>query len=132
MVQLKSHMTRSGLSPGEAAKIFGVTQPRVSDLMRGKIKLFAIDALVNMAPAAGCTLKCNCWRRADDHGQPSSAGTAPGLWAAAQSVCLHRRSHLCRPVRLDGPTLIALLNQDMQTQLGAVTTSCSPSRVIRW
>jgi predicted XRE-type DNA-binding protein len=37
----------------EAAKLFGVTQPRVSDLMRGKINLFAIDALVNMAAAAG-------------------------------------------------------------------------------
>ena len=31
----------------------GVTQPRVSDLVRGKIELFAIDTLVNMATAAG-------------------------------------------------------------------------------
>jgi predicted XRE-type DNA-binding protein len=53
MVQLKSYITRSGLSQGDAAKVFGVTQPRVSDLMRGKINLFAIDALVNMAAAAG-------------------------------------------------------------------------------
>jgi len=30
-----------------------VTQPRVSDLMRGKINLFGLDALVNMAAAAG-------------------------------------------------------------------------------
>jgi predicted XRE-type DNA-binding protein len=35
------------------AKLFGVTQPRVSDLMRGKINLFDLDALVNMAAAAG-------------------------------------------------------------------------------
>ncbi|CAN7709580.1 XRE family transcriptional regulator [Pseudoduganella sp. LjRoot289] len=53
MIQLKSYITRSGLSQGDAAKVFGVTQPRVSDLMRGKINLFAIDALVNMAAAAG-------------------------------------------------------------------------------
>ena len=31
----------------------GVTQPRISDLMRGKINLFSLDALVNMAAAAG-------------------------------------------------------------------------------
>lgn len=53
MVQLKSHISHSGMSQGDAAKLFGVTQPRVSDLMRGKINLFAIDALVNMAAAAG-------------------------------------------------------------------------------
>jgi predicted XRE-type DNA-binding protein len=33
--------------------LFGVTQPRISDLMRGKIHLFGIDALVNMAATAG-------------------------------------------------------------------------------
>ena len=37
----------------QAAKLFGVTQPRISDLMRGKINLFGLDALVNMAAAAG-------------------------------------------------------------------------------
>lgn len=30
-----------------------MTQPRVSDLVRGKIDLFSLDALVNMAVAAG-------------------------------------------------------------------------------
>ena len=53
MMQLKSHITNSGLSQADAAKVLGITQPRVSDLMRGKINLFAIDALVNMAPKAG-------------------------------------------------------------------------------
>jgi predicted XRE-type DNA-binding protein len=37
----------------EAAKLLGVTQPRISDLMRGKIKLFGVDTLVNMIGAAG-------------------------------------------------------------------------------
>src|SRR5476649_2749212 len=49
MVQLKSYIAKSGLNQGDAAKVFGITQPRVSDLMRGKINLFGIDALVNMA-----------------------------------------------------------------------------------
>jgi predicted XRE-type DNA-binding protein len=53
MMALKEYLERTGLSQSEAAKLFGVTQPRVSDLIRGKINLFAIDALVNMAAAAG-------------------------------------------------------------------------------
>ena len=53
MMQLKSHITNSGLSQADEAKVLGITQPRVSDLMRGKINLFAIDALVNMAAKAG-------------------------------------------------------------------------------
>ena len=53
MMALKNHLTHSGMSQAEAAKLFGVTQPRVSDLMRGKINLFSLDALVNMAAAAG-------------------------------------------------------------------------------
>ena len=53
IMALKDHITRTGLSQAQAAQLFGVTQPRVSDLMRGKISLFALDALVNMATAAG-------------------------------------------------------------------------------
>jgi predicted XRE-type DNA-binding protein len=53
MRALKEHISRAGLSQSQAAKLFGVTQPRVSDLMRGKIDLFGLDALVNMAAAAG-------------------------------------------------------------------------------
>ena len=53
MTALKNHITRTGMSQEQAAKLLGVTQPRVSDLMRGKINLFGLDALVNMATAAG-------------------------------------------------------------------------------
>ena len=53
MMALKNHILRTGSSQADAAKLLGVTQPRVSDLMRGKINLFGIDALVNMATAAG-------------------------------------------------------------------------------
>lgn len=41
------------LTQARAAKQLGVTQPRVSDLMRGKIHLFSIDSLVNLLAAAG-------------------------------------------------------------------------------
>ncbi|MGE8618937.1 MAG: helix-turn-helix domain-containing protein [Achromobacter spanius] len=53
MAALKNHIARSEMSQQQAAQLLGVTQPRVSDLMRGKINLFALDALVNMATAAG-------------------------------------------------------------------------------
>ena len=53
MTALKDHLTRTKMSQAQAAKLLGVTQPRVSDLMRGKINLFALDALVNMTTAAG-------------------------------------------------------------------------------
>ncbi len=53
MTALKNHLTRTEISQAQAANLFGVTQPRVSDLMRGRINLFSLDALVNMATAAG-------------------------------------------------------------------------------
>jgi predicted XRE-type DNA-binding protein len=52
MMALKDHIARTGLSQSEAAKLLGVTQPRISDLMRGKIELFGLDTLVNMIGAA--------------------------------------------------------------------------------
>lgn len=42
-----------GMSQREAAKRFGVTQPRLNDLLRGKIDKFSLDALVNMLANAG-------------------------------------------------------------------------------
>jgi predicted XRE-type DNA-binding protein len=53
MMALNEQLERAGLTQAEAAKLLGVTQPRVSDLVRGKINLFALDSLVNMAVAAG-------------------------------------------------------------------------------
>ncbi|MCE1226236.1 MAG: XRE family transcriptional regulator [Geobacteraceae bacterium] len=59
MMTLKNHIVSTGLSQVEAAKLLSVTQPRLSDLMRGKINLFAIDTLVNMAAAAGLFVEIN-------------------------------------------------------------------------
>ncbi len=53
MMAVRDHIEREGLSQARAATLFGVTQPRISDLVRGKIDLFSIDMLVNMASAAG-------------------------------------------------------------------------------
>ncbi|ATS89986.1 XRE family transcriptional regulator [Xanthomonas citri pv. fuscans] len=53
MMVLERHIRAQGWTQAEAASRLGVTQPRVSDLMRGKINLFALDSLVNMLVAAG-------------------------------------------------------------------------------
>ena len=53
MTALKNHLARTEMNQAQAAKLLGVTQPRISDLIRGKINLFGLDALVNMATAAG-------------------------------------------------------------------------------
>jgi len=53
MMALERYVTRNGMSQEQAAKLLGVSQPRISNLMRGKISLFSLDMLVNMVAAAG-------------------------------------------------------------------------------
>ena len=53
MMELENIIKRSDMTQVQAAALFGVTQPRVSDLMRGKINLFSLDCLMDMATAAG-------------------------------------------------------------------------------
>lgn len=52
MIAIKDHIVRTEMSRAQAAKLFGLPWPRISDLMCGKIDLFALDALANMARAA--------------------------------------------------------------------------------
>jgi predicted XRE-type DNA-binding protein len=53
MRALEQHIKDQGWTQAETARRLDVTQPRVSDLMRGRIDLFPLDALVNMLTAAG-------------------------------------------------------------------------------
>lgn len=48
MRAVAQEITKKKLTQAKAAKLLGVTQPRISDLKRGKIQLFTIDALINM------------------------------------------------------------------------------------
>ncbi|MDE3188284.1 MAG: XRE family transcriptional regulator [Acidobacteriota bacterium] len=57
MTALKNHIVQTDMSQAQAAKLLGVTQPRVSDLMRGKIDLFGLEALVKMASSAGLVIE---------------------------------------------------------------------------
>jgi predicted XRE-type DNA-binding protein len=53
MAAVRGVIEARGLTQAEAAALLGVTQPRVSDLVRGKIDLFSIDTLVDMLARAG-------------------------------------------------------------------------------
>jgi predicted XRE-type DNA-binding protein len=59
MMALEQHIQAKGWTQAEAARVLNVTQPRVSDLMRGKIDLFGLDTLVNMLTAAGLRVDMN-------------------------------------------------------------------------
>ena len=50
MTKLSGHIVRTGLSLDQAARLFRITQPRVSELLRGR---FDLEDLVSMAAAAG-------------------------------------------------------------------------------
>jgi predicted XRE-type DNA-binding protein len=53
MMAISEHIKAKGLNQTEAARLFAVSQPRISDLMQGKIGMFSIDTLVAMLAAAG-------------------------------------------------------------------------------
>ena len=57
MIHLRKTIEAKGMKQAEAAKLLGVTQPRVSDLYKGKIHLFSIDTLVDMLAHAGVHIK---------------------------------------------------------------------------
>jgi len=53
MRQIEGIIKEAGWTQAAAAKRCGVSQPRINDLLRGRIDKFSIDALVNMATALG-------------------------------------------------------------------------------
>ena len=53
MDEIESIIKEGGWTQAEAEKRCGVTQPRINDLLRGRIARFSIDALVNIASALG-------------------------------------------------------------------------------
>lgn len=53
MIQIQKVVASHGLTQSEVAKVLRVSQPRVSDLLRGRIDLFSTDALINMLGRLG-------------------------------------------------------------------------------
>lgn len=53
MIKIGAYVKKSGLTQQQAAKALGVTQPRLNQLLKGKISVFSLDALVNMLARVG-------------------------------------------------------------------------------
>ena len=54
MQQLAARLNDHNWTQAEAAARCGVTQPRINDLLRGRVSRFSLDALVNIATSLGC------------------------------------------------------------------------------
>jgi predicted XRE-type DNA-binding protein len=57
MRQIAQLVKDGGWTQVEAAERCGITQPRINDLLRGRVSRFSIDALVNIATALGRTVR---------------------------------------------------------------------------
>jgi predicted XRE-type DNA-binding protein len=61
--ELVGELERRELTQSRAAVLLGVTQPRISDLMRGRLDLFSLDALVEMAGRVGFKVRIKLSKR---------------------------------------------------------------------
>jgi predicted XRE-type DNA-binding protein len=57
LLAIRERIRAWGLSQEQAAARLGLTRPRLNDLLRGKLDKFSLDALVNIATAAGFRLR---------------------------------------------------------------------------
>jgi len=57
MIAIEDIIEARRLKQEEEARLFGVSQPRISDLPRGKGEAFTIDSLVNMLGHAGMRVR---------------------------------------------------------------------------
>ena len=66
MRQIAALVKKHGWTQAEAAQQCGVTQPRMNDLLRGRVSRFSLDALVNISTALGCRVRMDldaAWER---------------------------------------------------------------------
>ena len=57
LIQIQKTLEARGLKQAEAAKLLGVTQPRISDLVRGRLDLFSADSLIDMLAKLGIRVR---------------------------------------------------------------------------
>lgn len=53
MMQVANYVEESGLTQAEAARKLGTTQPRLNDVIKGRIEKCTVDRLVNMLASVG-------------------------------------------------------------------------------
>ena len=64
MIAVEQEVRGWGLTQTTAAERLSVTQPRLSDLLRGKVDRFSLDALVELAACAGLAVRVEVNRAA--------------------------------------------------------------------
>jgi len=57
MMRIEDYYEKRGITQAQAAKALGLTTPRFNALLKGKITLFSLDALVNIATRAGLSVR---------------------------------------------------------------------------
>ena len=57
MMRIEDFYEKSGMTQAQAARALGLTPPRFNALLKGKITLFSLDALVNIATRAGLSVR---------------------------------------------------------------------------
>lgn len=57
MMRIEDFYVKSGMTQAKASKVLGLTTPRFNALLKGKITLFSLDALVNIATRAGLSVR---------------------------------------------------------------------------
>jgi len=82
MMALEKRIKQSGLTQAQVAQVLGVTQPRVSDLMRGKINQFGLDALINMTVAMGMRIALQVLEPEGESRPESESHAEPALMTA--------------------------------------------------
>jgi predicted XRE-type DNA-binding protein len=64
MIAIQRAVAAWDVTQAVAARRLGLTQPRMNDLMRGRISKFSLDALMNLAAKAGLAVRVQVRRRA--------------------------------------------------------------------
>jgi predicted XRE-type DNA-binding protein len=64
LIAIEQQVRGWNVTQAEAARRLGVTQPRLNDLLRGRITNFSLDTLINLAGQAGLTVRLDIARAA--------------------------------------------------------------------
>ena len=57
MRQIDAYYRESGMTQAAAARVLGLTQPRLNALLKGRLSQFSLDAMVNIASNAGMNVR---------------------------------------------------------------------------
>lgn len=83
LIAVEQQVRAWNFTEAEAARRLGITQPRLNDLLRGKIDKFSLDTLIDLAARAGLSVRIDYWprgvgqRRASAFGAGANGGFRP-------------------------------------------------------